>query len=257
MSAATLSTSSKRSCSYRLFVNARPVRAMPDSVSAQRSSSPADGTNGSVTASRRGRAPARRTRRSRRAAFASSPACTLARSRRTTSRISGTASRSCRASSGSISEASISPRVDERVEVGELAAHPLDRVGLRARRPTRAARAPSRGTEGGDGCGRDSRVRLPPSRAGRHARSGVPRRWAAPSTPTRGARAARRRGPRAARRARRPPAPAPGWDRRRRDRRPPRLPARSRMRTTRVMPPRWCRSACSVGGTPRCRLSPA
>src|SRR5205823_4624358 len=42
MSAATFRTSSKRSCSYRLFVNPKPVRAMPDSASLHRSRSDAE-----------------------------------------------------------------------------------------------------------------------------------------------------------------------------------------------------------------------
>src|SRR5947199_10734755 len=41
MSDATLSTSSKRSCSYRLCVNPRPVRAIAESVSAHRRTSDA------------------------------------------------------------------------------------------------------------------------------------------------------------------------------------------------------------------------
>src|SRR5947199_7795074 len=47
MSAATFSTSSKRSCSYRLLVNPRPVRAMPDSASLHRKRSLAETTLGS------------------------------------------------------------------------------------------------------------------------------------------------------------------------------------------------------------------
>src|SRR4051812_27347714 len=39
MSAATFSTSSKRSCSYRLLVKPSPVRAMPDNASLHRSKS--------------------------------------------------------------------------------------------------------------------------------------------------------------------------------------------------------------------------
>jgi hypothetical protein len=42
MSAATLSTSSKRSCSYRLLVNPKPVRAIADRLSLQRSRSLAE-----------------------------------------------------------------------------------------------------------------------------------------------------------------------------------------------------------------------
>src|SRR5215470_7705572 len=49
MSAATFSTSWNRSCSYRLSVEPSSLRAMADSVSAQRSSSAADRWRGSGT----------------------------------------------------------------------------------------------------------------------------------------------------------------------------------------------------------------
>src|SRR5437763_998839 len=48
MSAATFSTSSNRSCSYRLLVNPSPVRAIPDSASLHRRSSCAETTRGSL-----------------------------------------------------------------------------------------------------------------------------------------------------------------------------------------------------------------
>src|SRR3569623_1197827 len=49
MSAATASTSSNRSRSYRLWVNPSPVRAMPDSASAHRMRSDSVGAGRSLT----------------------------------------------------------------------------------------------------------------------------------------------------------------------------------------------------------------
>src|SRR4051812_46249759 len=56
MSAATFSTSSKRSCSYKLLVNPSPVRAMPDNASLHRNRSWAEtmcGTLASASATSR------------------------------------------------------------------------------------------------------------------------------------------------------------------------------------------------------------
>ena len=209
-------------------MNARPVRAMPDSVSAQRSRSPADGTNGSVTASRRARAPARRRRVSVRCGRRARPRAPWrgAAERRRGSR----APLAQLPSVVGIDLRGVDLRpLDERVEVGELAARPTRPGRPRARRPTRAGRLPPA----------EPRVVVRAVVSSRRARHGL-EQVGAPDRAlhddrlrrvhrTAAARAARRRGPRGARRVRRPPARAPDSGRRRRGPRPPRPPARSRM----------------------------
>ena len=241
-------------------MNASPVRAIPDSVSAQRSRSPADGTNGSVTASRRGRALARRLLGSPRAAVASSPARTLARSRRTTSRISGTVSRSWRASSASISDASISPR-PTRASRSE-SCRPTHSTGSAASSSSHSRRPGSHPRNRGWWCVRSWLPGAPATVSNRSARQ-IGR-----STTMRLRRVDRARGARAARSTRtssRTPRSAPSWPSpglgSTKKRSPTTTPTRSKPNAyntrclhDRTLPP------CSVGGdgTPSVRhLSPA